>query len=126
MGSMAERQGMGFSDIPLRESECEIKLSNSKNDPFCWRHFGIITEQVSVLLINIVHLPLHRQESENVRQISYLAPASDSLFSSIPVCGVFNGNYYSSILFVCLCCYGNKEAAAAAAAPPTMTGHWMC
>lgn len=119
MGSMAEGQGMGFSGVPLRESECEIELSNNKSDLFCWHHFGIIIEQVSVLVINFLHLPLHRQEFKNLRQISYLAPASDSLFSSIPVFVVFNGNYYSSILFVCLCCYGNKEAAAA---PPAMIG----
>lgn len=63
--------------------EEEIKLNNSDSDPLCWRHFSIITEQGFVFVINIVHLLLHRQEPENVRQISYLAPFPSLGFSKV-------------------------------------------
>lgn len=83
MESMAEGRETGFSAIPLKDKWVWNQLSNSKSDPFWWHHFSIITEQVFVLVINTVHLPLHRQETENVRQISYLAPFPSLRFSKV-------------------------------------------
>lgn len=62
---------------------CGIKLSNSKRDLFCWHHLSIITEKLFISVMNIVYLPCHRQESESMYQVSYLAPIPSWGFSTM-------------------------------------------
>lgn len=114
-GCYGGRTRKGIFWCLFKDSECGIKLNNSKRDPFCWHRLSIITEKVFGLVINIVRLPPHMQESENVCQVSYLAP-----FCSL---GIFNSDYYLSLLLMCICCYFGKEAASSG---PAVIGRQVC
>lgn len=81
MDIMAEAQRKGFSG--MFSWTVSVELSNSKRELFCWHHLSIITDKLFIWVMNIVYLPCHRQESENMHQVSYLAPFPSWGFSTV-------------------------------------------
>lgn len=77
------RTRKGVFWYPLWDGECEIELSNSKRDPFCWNHLNIITKPVFICSSDKYSMSTLHRRSLKMCTRSYLAPFSSLGFSTI-------------------------------------------